>query len=243
MIKFSVKVIRKIFSSPLSIPYLIIKKIICKVRSTYFSNKISSGGGKIIITEPFIRFKIKKNKTSRLIIKGEVRIIPHVKGKGIVVIQMKENSTFFIKGDFIIGQGVRFYLSSNSTLTIGGKDKESGSGITADSLIMVYKNIQIGKDFLCAWSNFISDSDWHSIEGQSHHKDITIGDHVWIANNCSILKGTVINENSIIASHTKVANREFPKNSMIAGVPAKVIKTDIKWSRDLDKSVIINNGR
>jgi acetyltransferase-like isoleucine patch superfamily enzyme len=223
----------EICSYPLIKFYRIFKRLICKVRSLYYSSKIDVGGGKIILTDPYIRFKIKKGKSSELFIKGILRIVPHIGGDNPVIIQMEKNSKFHIDGDFVIGQGVRFYLEQNSILTIGGKEKESGSGITADTLIMVSKNIKIGKDFLCAWNIFISDSDWHSIEGKPHQADVIIGDHVWVANSCSILKGSVISENCIVASHSKVANKEFPKNSMLAGTPALVVKTNISWCRDI----------
>jgi acetyltransferase-like isoleucine patch superfamily enzyme len=233
MMNFFDRVIRKMFSSPLGIPYSIISILICKVRSTYYSSKIDSGGGKIILTAPFIRFKIQKHNTSELFVKGDLKITPHVGGNNPVVIHMDVNSKLRINGDFLIGQGVRFFLGSNSTLTIGGKDKESASGITSDTLIMVSKNIEIGKDFLCAWNIFISDSDWHSIGGQSHQADVIIGDHVWVANSCSISKGAVICENCIVASHSKVTNKKFPKNSLLAGVPAQVVKNNISWCRDI----------
>ena len=233
MKKFFERAVRKIFGSPMSIPYLIMKMVICKIRSVYYSSKIDSGGGKIIFTDPFIRFRIQKDRSSVLFIKGNLSIIPHVGGNNPIIIQMGINSKLEINGDFIIGQGVRFFLVSNSTLTIGGKDKESASGITADTLIMVSKSIIIGKDFLCAWNIFISDSDWHSIEGQPHQADVIIGDHVWVANSCSILKGADISENCIVASHSKVSSKVFSKNSLVAGSPAKVVKTDISWSRDI----------
>lgn len=231
--KFFGRALRVLFSSPLRIPFLLIKLLICKIRSIYYSSKIDNGGGKIIIKNPFIRFKIQKDKSSELFIKGNLVITPHVGGNNSIIIKMGVNSKFRINGDFVIGQGVRFFLESNSTLTIGGKDKESASGITADTLIMVYKNIEIGRDFLCAWNVFISDSDWHTIGGQSHQADVIIDDHVWVANSCSILKGAIISENCIIASHTKVTNKKFSKNSLIAGVPAHVVKSDISWSRNI----------
>lgn len=233
MMKLFDRVIRKIFTSPLSIPCSIIRVLICEVRSIYYSSKIDNGGGKIILTDPFIRFKIQKDKSAELFIKGTLSIVTHIGGNSPIVIQMEANSRIRINGDFAIGQGVRICLVANSNLIIGGKDKESASGITADTLIMVSKNIEIGKDFLCAWNIFISDSDWHSIEGQSHQKDVIIGDHVWVANSCSILKGAVIRENCIVASHSKITNKKYPKNSLLAGVPAQVVKTDINWSRDI----------
>ena len=147
---------------------------------------------------------------------------------------MGKDSKLIVNGDFVIGHGVRIMLSNNAELSFGGKEVESDSGITSDTLIMVSKKIQIGKDFICAWNNFISDSDWHSIEGKSHQKDVIIGNHVWIANSCNILKGSSIGNNCIIASNTKITNKYFPNDTLIAGVPSKAIKQGIKWSRDIN---------
>ena len=225
-----VKVLRRIVSSPWSIPYILLKKLICKIRSVYYSSKIDSGGGKIVFTEPFIPFKFKKDKSSELIIKGIFKVIPHLGGNSPVVITLGKKSKFYVNGDFNIGQGVRIAVSKQATLVIGGREKDKWCGITSDTLIMVAKKIEIGKDFVCAWNIFISDSDWHSIEGQPYQADIIIGNHVWLANSCSILKGAVISDNSIVASHSKVTNKEFSKDSLLAGTPARVIKTNINWS-------------
>ena len=47
----------------------------------------------------------------------------------------------------------------------------------------------------------------------------------------NILKGTYISENSIIGINSLVTSNKFPANVIIAGVPAKVIKKNIDWSR------------
>jgi acetyltransferase-like isoleucine patch superfamily enzyme len=101
---------------------------------------------------------------------------------------------------------------------------------------LVYKKIEIGRDFVCAWNVFISDSDWHQIGKQSHQADIYIGDHVWIANSCSILKGSQIGNNCIVASYSKVIKSKYESDSMLAGTPARIVKSDIFWSRDIDVS-------
>lgn len=231
MIFFSRNAFKIIFFYPYRIP----SYLICKIRSIYYSCKIDSGGGKIIISKPFINFKISKHKTSKLIIRGNFRVIPHLGRISPIFISMGINSTFKINGDFTVGQGVRFCLASNSTLTIGGKDLESDSGITADTLVMVYKKIEIGKDFLCAWDIFISDSDWHQIGGQNHQADVIIGDHVWIANSNNILKGSIIGNNCIVASNSKITNNQFPDNVLIGGIPPKILKLNIEWNRDILK--------
>lgn len=230
---FFIKVFRLIKANPFFLPFVIFNKLICYIRSLYYSGKIDDGGGRIIITKPFLKFEIIKGKGAHVFIKGDLHVLPFVGGKKKTLIKMEDNSSLQINGDFTIGDGVRFFLDKNASLEIGGKEKESGSGITSDSLIMVKKNIVIGKDFLCAWNVFISDSNWHSIKGQHHQGDIIIGDHVWIANNSSVLKGSVIENNCIVASNTKVINKEYIENSMIAGIPSKVIKTDVVWSRDM----------
>lgn len=98
---------------------------------------------------------------------------------------------------------------------------------------IIIKKITIGVDFLCAWDVFISDSDWHTILGQNYQKDITIGDHVWIANNNQILKGSIIGNNCIVASFSKVCNKIYPDNVLVGDIPAKIIKTNIEWNRDI----------
>lgn len=217
-------------------PFFNINIIICNIRTWYLSRLIDEGLGKIVITKPFLHVQIKKGKGAKLIIKGKLRIVSHLGGTTPVRILLAENSILKIDGDFVIGQGVRFALGSNAILSFGGKVHETDSGITSDTLIMVHKRVEIGNDFLCAWGVFITDSDWHQIVGQPQQSDVTIGNHVWIANNSSILKGTIIGDNCVIASHSKVINKTFNSDSLIAGIPAKVVRTNVQWNRD-----IINN--
>jgi acetyltransferase-like isoleucine patch superfamily enzyme len=214
-------------------PLLILRFLKSKIKSTYYSCYIDEGNGKFIIQDSSINIKINKGKGSKLIINGDVMITSHIGGNAPAVINLGINSILEIGGDFIIGNGVKLAVNDEAFLSFGGKDIESGSGITADSIIMCHKKIKIGKDFLCAWGVFITDSDWHSIGSQNHQSDVIIGNHVWIANNSSVLKGSIIGDNSIIASQSKVINKSYPPNSMLAGSPAKVVKSDVTWCRDI----------
>ena len=79
----------------------------------------------------------------------------------------------------------------------------------------------------------IFDSDFHPINpidrlsDNYSIKDVTIGDNVWIGNDCKILKGVNIGNNSIISINSVVKNN-IPENCIAAGNPAKVI-TKIKF--------------
>lgn len=56
------------------------------------------------------------------------------------------------------------------------------------------------------------------------HKQVVIGDHVWIGAGAMVCPGVSIGSNSIIAAGA-VVTKDIPANSVAAGVPAKVIKT------------------
>ena len=57
-------------------------------------------------------------------------------------------------------------------------------------------------------------------------KPIVIHDNVWIGRNSIISKGVTIGENSIVAAGS-IVTKDVPSNCIVAGNPAKVVKTDI----------------
>lgn len=55
-------------------------------------------------------------------------------------------------------------------------------------------------------------------------KPIHIGNNVWIGGNVTVLPGVTIEDNAILAAGA-VVTKDVPSNTIVAGVPAKVIKT------------------
>ncbi|MDO4851091.1 MAG: sugar O-acetyltransferase [Actinomycetota bacterium] len=55
-------------------------------------------------------------------------------------------------------------------------------------------------------------------------KPIVIGDDVWIGGNCVITGGVTIGSNVVVAAGA-VVTKDVPDNCVVAGVPAKVIRT------------------
>ncbi|GAA3253440.1 acetyltransferase with hexapeptide repeat [Lactococcus lactis subsp. lactis] len=63
-------------------------------------------------------------------------------------------------------------------------------------------------------------------------KKIEIGNNVWIGANATVLKGSMIQDNSIVGTSAVIAKIFSEKNIVIAGNPGKVVKHDISWLRD-----------
>ncbi len=208
-----------------------------KIKQRQIQKKLSNKDAKVEISDPFIKIDIIKAKNATLEVNGTLRFeFLEGYGRNPVQIFLAPESTFRINGSFTIGQGVKISVQKGALLEIGG-DKDTHSGITSDSRIMVLKRIIIGKDFGCSWDCLITDSDWHYIEHNgkptSSQSDVVIGDRVWICPDCSVLKGTVISNDSIVGTKALLREKMYPQNSLIAGVPGKVVETGVKWKRDL----------
>lgn len=102
------------------------------------------------------------------------------------------------------------------------------------------KSIEVGKD--CMFSNNITmqTSDSHSIVSNktnkriNHPGNIVVKNHVWIGPFVNILKGVTIESGSVIGIGS-IVTKNVPKECIFAGNPAKIIKSDISWQRELLK--------
>ena len=132
--------------------------------------------------------------------------------------------------DFAVGD-VRFY--SGCTLSVDGKFTMMSGYINNNCKIFCRNKISIGEKVVIAPEVIIRDSDQHQITDDSGKKKplsapVTLGNHVWIGTRAVILKGVNIGDNAVIAAGA-VVTRDVPAGCLAAGVPAKVIKSNINW--------------
>jgi len=123
----------------------------------------------------------------------------------IIVATSFHNIGNFIKIGNNVGIGEFAYLGGAGGLTIGN-------------------NVIVGQYFSCHPENHNFD-DLHQLirlQGTSR-KGIEIGDNCWIGSKVTILDGVQIGEGSIVAAGS-VVNKSYPPNSIIGGVPAKLLK-------------------
>lgn len=79
-------------------------------------------------------------------------------------------------------------------------------------------------------------TDGHTIYDKNNNiinygKYVHIGKHVWVGASSTILKGTIIGNNCIVATESVVSGKKYPDNTIIAGNPARIVKEDITWDR------------
>lgn len=131
-------------------------------------------------------------------------------------------------------------IGKNTTIECSGTLQNIGRGLTVGNNVGMGSQgfwgcaggIKVGDDTI--FGNFVS---LHSENHIFEHLDIPIrkqgvtragiliGSNCWIGAKVTILDGVEIGDNSIVAAGAVVLKGKYPKNSIIAGVPAKIIRT------------------
>ncbi|WP_230656007.1 acyltransferase [Psychrobacter sp. I-STPA10] len=100
------------------------------------------------------------------------------------------------------------------------------------------KSVNIGSECMISRGIEIRATDVHKVydlqtKQRLNHAttDIHIGDHVWIAANVTISKNVHIADGCIVAAGAFVNKPVHTPNCLIAGTPAKIVKTGIYWER------------
>lgn len=137
------------------------------------------------------------------------------------------SGTVAFGGKASIGHGSK--LSVRGNLTLG-----ADFNMTAESTIVCAHQISFGNDCLLSWDILIMDTDEHPIINQdgirtNPDKPILVGNHVWIGCKCTLLKGTEIPNNAIVAAGTLLTSAFSGENQVIGGNPPAVLKSDVRW--------------
>jgi acetyltransferase-like isoleucine patch superfamily enzyme len=192
----------------------------------YKHNKISFGKNLIIRNS-----KIKIFGRSNKVTFGNFVSI----NKTIITIR-GNNNCVFLENDVkiyeycnILIEGDNCNIKIGTKTTIGSSKIFCGEGNT---------KIVIGKNCMLSREVFMNTSDFHSIldvktnQRINQPRNIFIEDHVWIGFNTTINKGAILEKDSIVASRSVVGGKLYPPNVLLAGIPAKIIKDNVTWSRE-----------
>lgn len=143
------------------------------------------------------------------------------------------HNQLIISNGVFFGTGCSIWIEGNNCKII------IGPKCTATRLIHINaqednSEILIGEDCMLSNNIIIRTSDSHPIydietgERINNPRNVVIGNHVWIAPNTKIMKGSYIGNGSIIGSDTTI-NKKIPENSLAVGRPSKIVKNNVEW--------------
>lgn len=148
-------------------------------------------------------------------------------------IKISKESQIIFKGNADFKEGISLLATYGGRIILGDKFScNRGCYISSDNLI------EIGEDVMFGWNVHIRTSDGHPIyylnnlnQRINENKTVLIGNHVWIASEAKVLKGTSVPDFCIVGFASCTTKTFSEKNSIIAGSPAKVVKSAIYWER------------
>lgn len=191
-------------------------------------NNISTGTGNEILNSGWLKkCKIKINGTgNRIIIDDYSRII----GSSISI--TGNNNTIHIGKKVFLEYGELCIEDDNGEIAIGDctiiSQKNHIAAIEGTKII-------IGRDCLFSSEVTIRSGDSHTIFDIANKKrinfsqDVIIGNHVWLGNKSTVLKGCRVSDDCVVGTNS-VLTKSIPTGCVVAGNPAKIIRENIGWS-------------
>lgn len=97
-------------------------------------------------------------------------------------------------------------------------------------------SVTFGRDVMVATHVHVRTDDSHAIYDVSTRRrvnpaaDVTVGDHVWLGYEATVLRGSDIGPGSVVGTRSIVSG-VIDNNCVAVGSPARVVRRDIAWER------------
>ena len=144
-------------------------------------------------------------------------------------------TTIDVRGEILVrGTGIRIGHGSLLRVEKGGTlELFDGAILGAKNTLFCCKSIKLEENSLFSWDCQIMDSDTHSLQDaitgeiKPATQDVIIGKDSWVGNHVIVNKGTILPEGTIVSAMS-LLNKDYSqlikKNSVIGGIPAKLLK-------------------
>lgn len=135
------------------------------------------------------------------------------------------------QGRMTFGDRVRLVstVARLELVTLPGGHLEVGNNVFINygTSIVAASHVKIGDDCLIGTHVSVMDTDFHRVEDKAWDptgRPIVIEDRVWLGNRAMVLKGCRIGHDSVVAA-ASVVTRDVPPRTLVAGSPARVVRT------------------
>ena len=169
--------------------------------------------------------RVRVSRSARIKVAKSLRLgyqwrqLPYYQGH----LHLGDNAELQVDGAFDVFSGCQISVNTGARLRLGSGYINNGTRLAC------FSEITIGDDCAISENVVIRDSDNHAVEdGKPMSAPIDIGNHVWVGIGAIILKGVTIGDGAVVAAGA-VVTRDVPPNSLVAGVPAVVKRTNVQW--------------
>lgn len=134
-----------------------------------------------------------------------------------------------------VGPDCSFWMEGNGiTIVIG-----EGTTFTSKVHFCAQEDgssVMVGKDCMFANTITVRTSDSHPVYDGGGDRinppgPVVIGEHVWIAPGVRVMKGVSLGDGCIIGAGS-IVTKNVPDRCMAVGIPAKVVKEGVRWTRE-----------
>src|SRR3954469_24415181 len=137
-----------------------------------------------------------------------------------------------------IGRGAKLHLGRWSWIGHGTKIRAhegevrvgAKSVLGQECTISSFQHVSIGRECIVADRVMLIDFDHGVVEVDRpireqgiYKRDVRVGNNVWIGYGACFLRGVTVGDNAIIGTNA-VVTKDVPRNAVVAGVPARVIR-------------------
>ncbi|HCA55915.1 MAG TPA: hypothetical protein DEO95_10685 [Ruminococcaceae bacterium] len=197
-----------------------------------YGNVVQTGGCRVFLSpyaencEIFVDKGFKGDFLIRVFGKGgvKVRIGKNCKSSGSSRLFIHDGGEFTMGDGVSIGDNTKFSVSANNRITIG------------DDCMFSYDILVFSGDGHAIF-DMTTGQRMNSYAITDPKGSITMGKHVWICAGVYILNRANIGNSCILGANATVKG-DIPDYSIAAGNPARIVKSNVTWSRNPDAEEI-----
>lgn len=196
------------------------------IQLNYLSSSVKRDKGAYLFIYPNVLISIEKNALIEL--HGNLNLgIPSIKGnRQVSKFLMKSHSMFIVhsKCDFLDAFDIQIH--SGGIFSVEDFHSNVGLEISCGRSITLHGHVMAGRHVR------LKDYNGHvvSYEGYPVSAPITIENHVWLCSGSCVGPGVKIDTGVVVGDNANVTSN-VPSSSFILGNPAKIIDSNISWSK------------